>query len=426
MNLEFFWMGKLLSKRKKAIGNLLLITFVVTPLVLCVVFVDSMINGITEKYIWLSGGQIQFTASSDFIPEDPRMSPVVSGYAVIYSSSSTADVMIKGVDENYFNAERLSQLGYKLGYQLEDKHGDKDGYELGAKASAMDNAYDSPPIPSIPSIPVLTGNEVLMSASLARSMGLDIGDKFAMMVLSNPDKSLKSSYPAVFRPVLLQVAGLFSSGYSQLDDSLMFGSSSYFSGVFKNDEIQIEMLTGTNDIEANMDIAYQIIGENSLITSFSLWNERNESVYQNFANSKQMILVIILVIGLMACIYCGTIAQEVAADNREEICIIRMIGGSELQARRTVFLAALLIVTAGVAMGLIAGLILSLNLPPILKSLASSGFPGFALYLLDFKVQISGGKLLLLAALIIGISSMALAVSLRSNEKYSPLELLQS
>lgn len=418
MNLEFFWMGKLLSKRKKTIGNLLLITFVVTPLVLCVVFVDSMINGITEKYIWLSGGQIQFTASSDFIPEDPRMSPVVSGYAVIYSSSSTADVMIKGVDENYFNAERLSQLGYKLE--------DKDGYELGAKASAMDNAYDSPPIPSIPSIPVLTGNEVLMSAGLARSMGLDIGDKVAMMVLSNPDKSLKSSYPAVFRPVLLQVAGLFSSGYSQLDDSLMFGSSSYFSGVFKNDEIQIEMLTGTNDIEANMDIAYQIIGENSLITSFSLWNERNESVYQNFANSKQMILVIILVIGLMACIYCGTIAQEVAADNREEICIIRMIGGSELQARRTIFLTALLIVTAGVAMGLIAGLILSLNLPPILKSLASSGFPGFALYLLDFEVQISGGKLLLLAALIIGISSMALAVSLRSNEKYSPLELLQS
>ncbi|MGP1419125.1 MAG: ABC transporter permease [Sphaerochaetaceae bacterium] len=418
MNLEFFWMGKLLSKRKKTIGNLLLITFVVTPLVLCVVFVDSMINGITEKYIWLSGGQIQFTASSDFIPEDPRMSPVVSGYAVIYSSSSTADVMIKGVDENYFNAERLSQLGYKLE--------DKDGYELGAKASAMDNAYDSPPIPSIPSIPVLTENEVLMSAGLARSMGLDIGDKVAMMVLSNPDKSLKSSYPAVFRPVLLQVAGLFSSGYSQLDDSLMFGSSSYFSGVFKNDEIQIEMLTGTNDIEANMDIAYQIIGENSLITSFSLWNERNESVYQNFANSKQMILVIILVIGLMACIYCGTIAQEVAADNREEICIIRMIGGSELQARRTIFLTALLIVTAGVAMGLIAGLILSLNLPPILKSLASSGFPGFALYLLDFEVQISGGKLLLLAALIIGISSMALAVSLRSNEKYSPLELLQS
>lgn len=407
MNLEFFWMGKLLSKRKKTIGNLLLITFVVTPLVLCVVFVDSMINGITEKYICLSGGQIQFTASSDFIPEDPRMSPVVSGYAVIYSSSSTADVMIKGVDENYFNAERLSQLGY----------------ELGAKARATDNAYDSP---SIPSIPVLTGNEVLMSASLARSMGLDIGDKFAMMVLSNPDKSLKSSYPAVFRPVLLQVAGLFSSGYSQLDDSLMFGSSSYFSGVFKNDEIQIEVLTGTNDIEANMDIAYQIIGENSLITSFSLWNERNESVYQNFANSKQMILVIILVIGLMACIYCGTIAQEVAADNREEICIIRMIGCSELQARRTVFLTALLIVTAGVAMGLIAGLILSLNLPPILKSLASSGFPGFALYLLDFEVQISGGKLLLLAALIIGISSMALAVSLRSNEKYSPLELLQS
>lgn len=395
MNLEFFWMGKLLSKRKKTIGNLLLITFVVTPLVLCVVFVDSMIDGITEKYICLSGGQIQFTASSDFIPEDPRMSPVVSGYAVIYSSSSTADVMIKGVDEDYFNAQRLSQLGY-------NESGDS------------------------PSIPMLSGNEVLVSAGLARSMKLDIGDKFAMMVLSNPDKSLKSSYPAVFRPILLQVAGLFSSGYSQLDDSLMFGAASYFSSVFKSDEIQIEMLTGTNDIEANMDIAHQMIDGNSRITSFSLWNERNESVYQNFANSKQMILVIILVIGLMACIYCGTIAQEVAADNREEICIIRMAGCSELQARRAVFLTALLIVSAGVAMGLLAGLILSLNLPPILKSLASSGFPGFALYLLDFEVRISGGKLLLMAALIIGISSIALAVSLRSNEKYSPLELLQS
>src|SRR5574344_457965 len=107
---ERYWSFKLLAKSRRTIGNVVLIMLVMIPLVISLVFVDSMIDGITTKYIRLAGGHIQFKADSDAVVDNPALSRTVSGFAELYTQKSNASALIKGVDASYFNDERLSQI----------------------------------------------------------------------------------------------------------------------------------------------------------------------------------------------------------------------------------------------------------------------------------------------------------------------------
>ena len=392
MAFENFWSKHLLKNRKRTIGNLVLIILVMIPLVVSLVFVDSMIEGITSKYIHLAGGQIQFIASADFVSEDEGMSRVVSGFGEVYSKDSTASVIIKGVENGYFSEERLNEI----------------------KVEAEDRTLIS------------ERNGVMISRSLARTLGLKVGDKFALMVPANPEESSSSSFSAVFRPVMVKLCAVYSSGYSQLDENLIFGSFDFLFSVFKPAEINVEMLTDTNDPELNERIATDLVKANNDLISFKIWNQLNSSVYENFVNSQQMILIIIIVIAFIACFYCGTIAHEMIEDNYSQICTMRLLGADERQVQKTVFFSVSRIIVTGIAIGFALGLLVSFNLSPVLARLSSSGFSGFSMYLLDFKIDVKPLKLIWMALLFFGVSCLSVFISLKNEKKTSPLELLRN
>lgn len=384
---ELFWARKLLSRRRQTLGAVALLVLVLVPLVVGVVFVDSMIDGITDKLVCLSGGQIRFTSARGAVIDDPRLSPVVSGFAEAYSEKGTLSLMVKGVGEGYFGPERLAQISITAG----------DG-------------------------PKALGG-VMASASLARALGIEIGDRFALMVLSKP--KAKGGVP-VFRPVMVRLEAIYSSGYSQLDDNLLFGSLEYFDRIFGDPTIEVEMLTGVQEPQRNRAIAQEMIQGHPQLLSFRLWNEINAEAYENFASSRQMVTAIILVIALVACFYCGTSAHEASEDNWEEICAMRLLGASDLAVRRTLFLAVVIRTATGVLAGFALGLLLSFHLAPLLRLAAKSGFEGFAYYLLDFPIRADVPKLLVMAALFMLASALSVLLALRKERESSPLMLLRS
>ncbi|NLY07803.1 MAG: ABC transporter permease [Spirochaetales bacterium] len=387
---ERYWSFKLLAKSRRTIGNVVLIMLVMIPLVISLVFVDSMIDGITTKYIRLAGGHIQFKADSDAVVDNPALSRTVSGFAELYTQKSNASALIKGVDASYFNDERLSQI----------------------QLTSSDWKLD--------------GNFVIISENLRRKMNLEIGDKFALLMLSNPEQSQSASFSPVFRPLLVKLGGVYSSGYSQLDDTLVFASFDFLSEILKEEYITLEMLTDSNLPEENLKTATKVMSENEDLLSFKLWNEMNTQIYMNFVSSRQMIMIIIIVIAFIACFYAGTVVHEIVQDNFSEICTMRLLGARDIQIKRTVFLAVLAIIILGVVLGIGIGLLVSFNLSPLLKLLASSGFSGFSMYLLDFNMEIDVPVLLSMGLLVIVVSSISVLISLRNERKISPLLLLRN
>ena len=117
------WSRKRIAKRGRLTSCMILIALVMAPLVCALIFSDSMMEGITSKYIYLSDGHIQLNAehltsvSSLIGPENAQAmvvsaDEVTSGYALMYSASNTSSVMIKGVSDSYFNDLRMKQITF--------------------------------------------------------------------------------------------------------------------------------------------------------------------------------------------------------------------------------------------------------------------------------------------------------------------------
>lgn len=410
---NLYFAKKILLHKRSFLINSLLIILVTVPLVCSLIFVDSMIEGITDKYICLSSGQIQLTGqlsnsnntnqnnntnntnNSNNLnltnyPSIISLDPVLSGYAVLYSETTTTDVMLKGVTSSYFNSKRLNQISITSG------------------------SND------------LKGNEIMVSDSVAKRLNLKIGDKMALMVVTNPDSLAKGNFASVIRPVMVTLASTFNSGYSQLDDNMIFSSFDYARTIFKQNTINYEVLTTNNDATFNQNLAIDLINSFDCFDSFVLWSELNTSVFKNFVNSRQMVLIIFIVISIIACFYTGSIANELIQRNFSTLCTMKLLGSSDKAIKKTVFTAILFLTIISVIIGLILGILISYNLSPLLKSLANSSNSAFSMYLLDFVIVFEPLRVFGLCLLLIIVSSISVLLTLRNEKKLSPIMLLQS
>ena len=383
------------GKRRRLLGAALLITLVMIPLVLSLTFMDGMMGGITDKYILLQDGHIQMNSAERlFITNtsvegiDARIYSadfVTIGYGIVYSRNATAEIRIKGVDPSYFNERRLAQFSIQ-GDLLE-----KDG--------------------NLPA--------VMLSSSTAERLGVGVGDRLALMIV--PDVSV-----AVVRPVLAQVTSIFNSGYHQLDASLVF------MGIDDALKLFPAVKSARTEILVNREAAGEIDEVISSITrhlnksyDFSTWDEFNQAVYQNFITSRQVILLVFLMIILVAGVYVSSIAGEIVQDNFQSIAVLKAMGTHTSMIRRAYFYTVTCITCIGMLCGVGLGLLLGTRLGDVLSLFAASGLPGLQYYLLDFPIVVSWSDLLLVACALLGISSITVLFTLRRIGKISPLELLQ-
>ena len=398
-----FWLMKSLllpprgfkSKRRRLMGAAFLIALVMIPLVLSLIFMDGMMGGITDKYILLQDGHIQINSSERVFEDaftakeiDGRINAidyVAIGYGIVYSRNATAEIRIKGVDSSYFNERRLAQF------------------------SIQGNLLEK------------TGNlpAVMLSSSTAEKLGVGVGDRLALMVV--PDITV-----AAVRPVFAQVTSIFNSGYHQLDNSLVFMGLDDALRLFPasksaRTEIVVDQESANEIDEVILHIANYLEGS----YDFSTWEEFNQAVYQNFITSRQVILLVFLMIILVAGVYVSSIAGEIVQDNFQSISVLKAMGTHSSMIRRAYFFTITTIVFCGMLCGIVLGLLLGTRLGDVLSLFAASGLPGLQYYLLDFPIVVSWSDLLLVACALLGISSITVLFTLRRIGKISPLELLQ-
>ena len=383
-----FWSLRRILKRGRLIGCLVLIALVMAPLVCALIFSDSMIEGITNKYIYLSDGHIQisnFGTSTTTIEElqsnDNLLSAdeVVTGYGLMYSSTGTSSVTIKGVSSSYFNAMRLAQVTFET-KELETSN--------------------------------LKG--IAISRYTANKLNVQIGDRVALMIV--PDMA-----NAVPRPVLVRVEAIFHSGYDQLDQMLSFVNISYAKTLFTSDSatnceliVQPSYMNSLNEVISTLKVP---------LNRVSTWDQHNISVYTNFVTSKQMILIILLLVVVVAAFYTSSVAQQMLQDDIKPISTAKLIGMSDAMVRKSVFLSICTVTFVGMIIGIILGIVIGYALGPAMSKLSSIGLESLSFYLLDFEVQIPWSSVLLISACLLVLSNVAVWLTLRKTRRITPIQL---
>ena len=388
------WSRKRVLKRGRLTSCLILIALVMAPLVCALIFSDSMMEGITSKYIYLSDGHLQLNWNgekelSDFKADEYSSmlyscDEVTSGYALMYSATGTSNVMVKGVGKSYFNDRRMDQVTFAVSQLAEGSTSNLKG--------------------------------ITISRATADELKVNIGDRVALMIV--PDDVDK-----VLRPVLCRIDSIFSSGYDQLDSLLCFVDIDYAKTLYGAKESTCLELLVTSEYMEKLDDVISAIGGGYDI---SKWNEHNVSVYENFVTSRQMILIILMLVVVVAAFYTASVAQQMIQDDMQEIAITKLIGASDILVRRSAFLSVYTVTFIGMLLGIILGLLIGLNLGPILTWLSSMGLKSLSFYLLDFDITVPWLSILLISASLLLISYISIQVSLGKTKRITPIRLFTS
>ncbi len=389
------WSKKRILKRGRLTSCMILIALVMAPLVCALIFSDSMMEGITSKYIYLSDGHLQAYAYasgpelSELSAEDhPEMlysvDEVTSGYALMYSATGTSSIMVKGVGEDYFNEKRLEQI------------------TIGAPSQTQQTSS------------AVKG--IGISRATAEKLQVNIGDRVALMIV--PDDTQK-----VLRPVLCRIDWIFYSGYDQLDELLCFVDLDYAKTLYSDPSSSSLEILVKGDYMESLDEVIKAIGDDYDI---SKWNEHNISVYENFVTSRQMILIILLLVVVVAAFYTASVAQQMVQDDIQDIAIAKLIGASNSIVKHSAFISVYAVTCIGMLIGIVLGILIGLNLGPILTWLSSMGLEGLSFYLLDFSITIPWLRILLISGCLLVISFVSIQISLRKTRHITPMRLFTS
>lgn len=385
------WSMKRILKRGRLTGCLVLIALVMAPLVCALIFSDSMMEGITSKYIYLSDGHIQIgqktddKSVSDFDGSNLQdmiysADEVTSGYALMYSATGTSSVQIKGISSSYFNEPRMAQVSFETADQ-------------------------------VPTSTAVKG--ICISRATADELQVGLGDRLALMIVpDNVDK--------VLRPVLVRVEAIFHSGYDQLDQYLCFIDIDYARSLYSDPGSScIELLVQSEYME-RLDEVEEAIGNDYMV---SQWSDHNVSVYENFITSKQMIFIILLLVVVVAAFYTASVAQQMVQDDIQEIAISKLVGCSDRLVRQGAFISVYAVTVAGMFLGIILGLAIGCNLGPVLSGLSRMGLESLSYYLLDFTITIPWLSIVVISACLLVISYAAIRISLVKTRTITPMRL---
>ena len=376
------WSRKRILRRGRLTGCMVLIALVTAPLVIALIFSQSMMTGIADRFIYLSDGHVRISGAShaEYPVENILCTDeTITGYALMYGSDNTATVSLKGVRDNYFNEGRMQYMDIE--------------YLHSGERSSL--------------------NRIILSSGTAEKLSLKNGDRVALMIVPDTDEG-------VLRPVMLQVGGIYSSGYEQIDNNLAFIDYDYASRLFSSKDSRVtEILLRDSSDSQVMSFEHSVTTDGVV----NNWQNKNYTVYSNFVNSRQMIILILLIIVFVASFFTASAANQIIEDDIAEIAVSKLMGASDRMTRQSAFISIYTVTLTGMLTGLAGGLFIGLNLSPILRLLSGSDLVNLSYYLMDFTPVVPWKDIALVLAVMTLVSALSILISLRHTRRITPMRL---
>ncbi len=364
------------AAKKRILFNLILITLVVSALVFAQVFVVSMSRGIADKYALLGNGHLQIHEGSMLaVPEKEGVLDiqlVAQSYALIYSPEGNKMVRLKGVEAEYFNDLRTSQITLQEGIPKEST----------------------------------TLEQVLLSTTLARELQVGIGDRVALMLVGESG----------IRPQFCVVGNLYDSGYQELDANLAFCDYDLIHRLFKgSEETYYELLVEPERIES-LKQDYKV--EGYTVTS---WDEENFTIATNLNTSRQAVLGVMVAVAMLCGYFISELSRELVEDDKHQIAMLTLLGARHSLVRSVYFYTVMMVTVLSILGGTLLGILMSSNLSPILSMVADRSIPSLSYYLLEFNVVYPLGDILFIVLVLLLVSVLSVQFSLRRVKRIEPL-----
>lgn len=341
------------SARRSIFGAILCIGISLVPLVLVMSFSEGMIDGMTERLIGLSSGELKAQLRSS--------AKAASSYQALYDYSKLLKE-VDGVQDAFLQIEcmalasgsssRVGTLVRAVESDIFERNGDFASLLKVKKGSLTAFKNDS--------------KSAIIGEKIADLLDLNPGDKIRLIFTRTLPNGSISPLMKTFT-----VAAVVSSGYQELDSMWIFiPIEKAFSILPKSSSAYSVMLDVKGGIKGNLAQIKEECEKKSLgIARISLWQTLNRSRLENFSSTKVMLTFIMLLIVLVASVNISSALVMLVMERRKEIAILKSIGASSSGITISFLIAGLSCGFAGSLIGLPLGLLCAVNSNQIISAL---------------------------------------------------------
>lgn len=354
-----------------SVTPLLLIFLITIVLVFSLVFITSISSAIDRMIVLLGSGSIysKDEIPLSLLPEESSVDYVKKGEGILYSEDGESIVYLKGVDEEYFSPERVS------GLRLD--------------ATSFEN------------------NWIILSSTLADSISVSPGDKMTLLLYEKERGRT--------RPFLVEIVGIFDSGYAQLDRYMAYITSDLISDSDSGYEVLLPPYADVETVEENL-------------SGYSTRNYRElySSLYANVQQSTWILYVILIAVALLSVFFSVDISQVYLARDRQDIAMMVLLGLGSKRIKRVYQKMTLIEVFIATITGIGIGILLG-TLSPSLVRLVSLFEPAMLeYYITSFSVSIPWFKILIMELLMLSFAYISLQITLIIRDREELLLLVNN
>jgi len=207
-------------------------------------------------------------------------------------------------------------------------------------------------------------DSIILGASLARSLGVGVGGKVNLFVLSGgTDVDLFSS------DRIFTVTGIFNCGYAEINSSYSFINEESAKKYFGKDAVQvlgIKLTDSSDDMRVINQLATLI--PNAKVQS---WRDYNKSFFGALRVEKNMLLLLVALIFVVVAINIYNGMRRLVFERKSEIAIFSAIGASTKQIKAIFIMRGFTTGVLGSIVGVILGLLISVNTDFVFNAAAS-------------------------------------------------------
>jgi lipoprotein-releasing system permease protein len=381
------------------------------PIIVTLIVADGMIRGITDRFIELGTGHLQvydYADSGALEAHIPLMTEIGGfkgvwrerrGLGVVIGPRGKRGAAIRAVDSSFWQEE-------------------------GGAAYLVSTAGRSFPSDD---------QELTLGQSLAEEIGAGVGDTVRIMTVRDMDGR------PVPRLTAFRLAGIVSSGYRELDALWCITTIEGGERALGSDAGRAHLML---KIEAPYREArrFSLALQRKLGAGFAVytWGDLQRAQYSSYESTRQLLLFIMALIVVVAAVNVSSATSMLVIERQRDIAVLKASGASPRYMEAVFIMGGLLTGLCGALLGTAAGLLLGININPLIHGLEGllsffSGLfrggevkildPGY--YLENIPVIVDWTAVFLIGFFTILCSVIASWIPARRAGRLRPLELFR-
>ena len=215
----------------------------------------------------------------------------------------------------------------------------------------------------------------VLGITLARSLDVRVGDEVNFYATDSGDSLLE----AFSRPQKFFVAGIFHTGYSDINSSYAFVA---LSSQIENLIYGIKTKNSAGEVALAKKIQLEFPD-----AKISLWKEYNRSFFSVLRIEKNMLMLLVVLIFVVVAINIFNSMRRIVFERRSEISTLSALGAKISSVKNIFIMRGFLIGLRGAIAGLVLGLFFCVNIKSVFTIMSSALFYAQYFFVLIFSPE---------------------------------------